>query len=174
MKTCSRCQREAVSPITLDDSMDVCGHTFTARLPADRCASCQQVVIQGADVKKFELRIAVALAKAGLRTGPAFKYLRESLSLTRESLAGLLDVSPDFVGYWEGGEWPVDPRAFSVLASLVLGRHDDRHAALDCLGVLRQPRSLARKVRLHITDALAQAAKALQFGSAAHTAPAMA
>lgn len=174
MKTCSRCQRVTVSSITLDDSMEVCGHTFTARLPAERCGACQQVVIQGDDVKRFELRIAVELAKAGLRSAAAFKYLRESVGLSREALAGLLDVTPDFIGYWEGGEWPVDPRAYGVLASLVLGRHDDRHRALDCLGILRQPRALARKVRLHITDALVHAAKALEFGSAAHTAPAMA
>jgi len=40
--------------------------------------------------------------------------------------------------------------------------------------VLRGPRTLAQKIRLHLTDALAQAAKALQFGSAARTAPALA
>jgi len=57
---------------------------------------------------------------------------------------------------------------------LVLGKFDQRPSTLDCLGVLREPRTLARKVRLHLVDALGQAAKALQFGSAAHTTPASA
>jgi DNA-binding transcriptional regulator YiaG len=174
MKTCSRCQKDRVVQINLDDNMDVCGHTFTAQLPAERCGACGQVVIQGEDVQKFEQRVAVEIAKAGLRSAEAFKYMRNAAKLTAEDLASLLDVSPDFIGYWESGDWPVDPRASSVLTSLIIGQFDDQHASLDCLRVLREPRQLARKVRLHITDALAQAAKALQFGSAARSSPALA
>lgn len=174
MKTCSRCQKDRVAAISLDDNLEVCGHTFTAQLPAERCGACGQVVIQGADVRKFEQRIAVEIAKAGLRTAEAFKFLRRASELSTDALASLLDVSPDCIGYWESGEWPVDPRASSMLTSLVVGRFDGQHSALDCLRVLRQPRRMALKVRLHITDALAQAAKALQFGSAAHTSPALA
>ena len=58
----------------------------------------------------------------------------------------------------------MDPRAHAVLASLVLAKFEQRPSALDCLRVLREPRSLARKVRLHLVDALEQASKALQFG----------
>jgi len=47
-------------------------------------------------------------------------------------------------------------------------------ARRECLGVLRQPRKLARKIRLNLVDAIGQATKALQFGSAARTAPALA
>lgn len=174
MKTCSRCQKDRVVPMTLDDNMDVCGHTFTAQLPAERCGACGQVVIHGQEVRKFERRVAVEIAKAGLRTAEAFKFLRRAAGLSAEDLGSLLDVSPDFIGYWESGAWPVDPRASSVLISLVLGHFDGQHSSLDCLRVLREPRKLARKVRLHVTDALAHAAKALQFGSAAHTSPALA
>lgn len=174
MKTCSRCQKDRVVPITMDDNMDVCGHTFTAQLPAERCGACGQVVIQGDEVRKFEQRVAVEIAKAGMRSGEAFKYLRKASGFSPEDLASLLDVSPEFIGYWEAGSWPVDPRASGVLISLVLGRFDGQQSGLDCLRVLREPRKLARKVRLHVTDALAHAAKALQFGSAAHTSPALA
>ena len=174
MKTCSRCQKDRVVQITLDDTLEACGHSFTAQLPGERCGACGQVVIRGEDVKKFEQRVAVEIAKAGLRTAEAFKFLRKVSGMSGEDLASLLDVSPDFVGYWESGVWPVDPRASSVLTSLVLGRFDGQHAALDCLRVLREPRKLARKMRLHVTDALFHAAKALQFGSAAHTSPALA
>ncbi len=174
MKTCSRCQKVRVVQITMDDNIDVCGHTFTAQLPAERCGACGQVVIHGEDVRKFEQRVAVEIAKAGLRSAEAFKYLRHASEFSAEGLASLLDVSPEFIGYWESGVWPVDPRANSVIGALVLGRFNGQQAALDCLSVLREPRKLAQNVRLHITDALAQAAKALQFGSAAHTSPALA
>ena len=174
MKTCGRCERDRVVAITLDDTIDAGGHTFTAQLPAEKCEVCGQIVIQGHDLKRFELRVAVELAKAGIREKDAFKFLRKALGLESEGLAHILDVPPEFIGYWERGEWPVDPRAHAVLCSLVLAKYEHRHATLDCLGVLRQPRKLARKVRLNLVDALGAAAKALQFGSAAHTAPALA
>jgi len=174
MKTCDRCERERIVPITLDDSIDAGGHTFTAQLPAEKCEACGQIVIQGHDLKLFELRVAAELAKAGVREKDAFQFLRKALSLEPEGLAHILDVPAEFVGYWERGDWPVDPRAHAVLCSLVLAKVEHRHSTLDCLGVLRQPRGMARKVRVHLVDALGQAAKALQFGSAAHTAPALA
>jgi len=174
MKSCGRCGRDRVASISVDDSMEVCGHIFTAQLPATRCESCGQVLIQGHDMKLFELRIAVELAKAGLRTGAAFKYLRQSVGLEPENLAHLLDVPEDFVNYWERGDWPVDPRAQAVLCSLVLAKFEHRPASLDCLAVLREPRKLARKVRLHLIDAVGHATKALQFGSSARSAPALA
>ena len=68
MTRCGRCGRERVVEITIDDSQDVCGHTFTAALPARRCEACLQITIQGTDMKLFELRIACELARAGLRS----------------------------------------------------------------------------------------------------------
>lgn len=174
MKTCTRCDKQRVVEIALDDSMDVCGHTFTAQLPAEKCQACGQISIQGHDMKLFELRIAVELAKAGLRTAESFKYLRKALGFEASGLAQLLDVPEDFVGYWDKGEWPVDPRAHAVVCSLVLGKYDHRPSSLDCLGVLREPRKLARRVRITLIDALGHAAKVLQFGSAARSAPALA
>jgi len=174
MQTCDRCQREKVIDVLIDDSMDVCGHTFTTQVPATRCLACQQVVIQGEHVRRFERRIAAEIAKAGLRTGDAFRFLRTALGISENGLAGLLDVPAEYVGYWETAKWPVDPRALAVLSGLVLAKFEDKVAALDCLAVLRAPRKLGRKVRLHLSDALQHAGKLLQFGSTAFTAPAVA
>lgn len=174
MKTCERCQREKVVDVLIDDSMDVCGHTFTTQVPATRCLACQQVVIQGEHVRRFERRVAAEIAKAGLRTGDAFRFLRTALGISENGLAGLLDVPAEYVGYWETAKWPVDPRALAVLSGLVLAKFEDKVAALDCLAVLRAPRKLGRKVRLHLSDALQHAGKLLQFGSTAFTAPAVA
>ncbi len=174
MKSCTRCKKDRVVAISLDDSMDVCGHTFTAQLPAEKCEACGQIAIQGHDMKLFELRVAIELAKAGVRTSEAFRFLRKAVGLDAAGLGELLDVPEDFVGYWEKGEWPVDPRAHAVLCSLVLAKFEHKPATLDCLAVLREPRKLARKVRVTLIDALGQAKKTLQFGSAARSAPAMA
>jgi DNA-binding transcriptional regulator YiaG len=170
-KTCSRCDREKVVSIQLDDTMDVCGHTFMAQLPAEKCEACGQVVIQGQDVRLFELRVAVEIAKAGLRTAESFKYLRKALGMEPESLAELLDVPAEFIGYWENQSWPVDPRAHAVLCCLLLTKLTQKASSLDPLRVLREPRKLSRKVRLNLIDAVGQAAKTLQFGT---TRPALA
>jgi DNA-binding transcriptional regulator YiaG len=172
--SCDRCKGQRVASISVEDTIDTCGHTFAARVPATQCQACGQIVIQGHDLKLFELRVAVELAKAGIRDKEAFKCLRKALSLEHRGLAHILDVPEEFIGYWEGGAWPVDPRAQAVLCGLVLAKFEQRPAALDCLAILRNPRTLARTVRVHLVDALGQAAKALQFGSTAHTTPALA
>jgi hypothetical protein len=64
VKTCGRCERQKIVAITLDDNIEACGHTFTAQLPAEKCQACGQVVIDGHDLRLFELRVAVELAKA--------------------------------------------------------------------------------------------------------------
>jgi DNA-binding transcriptional regulator YiaG len=174
MQACGRCRREKVVPVTLDDTMDVSGHTFEATLPATRCLACGEVIIQGHDMRLFELRVAIELAKAGLRSAESFRFLRNSLQLETGDLADLLDVPKDFIDYWERGEWPVDPRAHAVVCSLVMGKYDQAPAALDCLKVLREPRKLARKVRVELIGALERATKAFQFGSSARTTPALA
>ncbi|TMB29569.1 MAG: hypothetical protein E6J65_02680 [Deltaproteobacteria bacterium] len=174
MKRCGRCERGRVVPMMLDDTIDACGHTFTAQLPAEKCRACGRIVIEGRDLRLFELRVAVELAKAGIRDKQAFKHLRKALSMDRAGLAHVLDIPEEFIGYWEGGQWPVDPRAHAVLCSLVLARFEEQPSVLDCLRVLRQPKTLARKIRLHLVDASGKAAKTLQFGSTAHTTPAMA
>jgi YgiT-type zinc finger domain-containing protein len=171
---CERCKGQKFASITVEDTIDVSGHTFAAKVPATQCQACGQIVIQGGDLKLFELRVAVELAKAGIRDKEAFKFLRKALSMEHRGLAHILDVPEEFIGYWEGGAWAVDLRAHAVLCGLVLARFDQRPSALDCLGILRQPRTLARTVRVHLVDAMGQAAKALQFGSTAHTTPALA
>jgi DNA-binding transcriptional regulator YiaG len=172
-RTCERCRRNAVVEITFDDTSEVCGHTFTAQLPASRCTACKQVVIQAEHVRGFERRIAVELAKAGVRSAEAFRYLCRILEMPDVSFAELLDVPVDYVQYWETGKWPVDPRALSVLGALVVTRFEGTHCALDALRVLRNPRKLAAKVRVELNGGGAHAARMLQAGSAAFKPPAL-
>jgi DNA-binding transcriptional regulator YiaG len=172
-KTCERCGRDAILDIQVDDSTKIGGHTFTAELPASRCASCSQVVIHAENVKRFERRIAVELAKAGVRGAESFRFLRHVLGMKQPMLAELLDVPVEYLQYWEAGKWPVDPRAMAVLASLTLGRFDGQHASLDCLRVLRMPRKLSAKVRLHLTEP-GGPAKAWRFGDVPAKVPATA
>jgi len=174
MQTCERCRRAKVIEVLIDDTMEVCGHTFASHMPATRCLACQQVLIQGEHVRQFERCVAIEIAKAGLRTGDAFRFLRNALEIPAAAFAGLIDVPAEYVAYWESDKWLVDPRALAVLSGLVLAKFEGRQAALDSLAVLRTPRKLARKVRVHLDGALQHAGKLLQFGSPVFSQPAVA
>jgi DNA-binding transcriptional regulator YiaG len=172
-KTCESCGRDAVLDVVIDDSTEVCGHSFTAQMPATRCTACRQVVIQAEQVKRFERRIAVELAKAAVRSAEGFRFLRTVLEMPQPALAELLDVPAEYIQYWETGKWPLDPRAMAVLASLTLGRFDGQQASLDCLRVLRMPRKLSAKVRLHL-EAGGQGTTAWRFSDGPRKVPATA
>lgn len=171
-KSCTRCEKSKVDTIILDDSIDVAGHTFTTQLPADRCNGCGEIVVQGHHMQLFELKVALELAHAGTRDPQAFKFMRKALQMTPEAFASLLEVTPDVIGYWENGDWPVDPRALNILCSLVTSKLEGEARALDCLGVLRQPRRLAKKVRVSLHDAMGVAGRLLAMGVGAKVAPA--
>jgi DNA-binding transcriptional regulator YiaG len=174
MRACDRCHREKVIDVLVDDTIEVCGHRFSTQMPAGQCLVCQQVVIQSEHVRRFEQGVAVEIAKAGLRTGGAFRFLRKTLGISEPALAELLDVPAEYVDYWETEKWRVDPRALAILVGFVLGRFEGKHSALDPLAVLREPRKLALNVRLHLSDSRQDAGKLLQFGSTAFTHPASA
>jgi DNA-binding transcriptional regulator YiaG len=174
MQTCDRCRRARVLDVLVDDTIEVCGHTFASQVPATRCLACQQVVIQAEHVRQFERRVAVELARAGLRGGDAFRFLRKALGISEAAFASIIDMPAECVVYWETDKWLVDPRALALLSGLVLANFDGRQSALDGLAVLRMPRKLAPKVRLHLDGALQRTGKLLQFGSQAFTQPAVA
>src|SRR5437870_12182817 len=108
MKRCGRCERERVVPITLDDTIDAGGHSFTAQLPAEKCQACGRTVIEGRDFKLFEVRVAVELARAGIRDKEAFKHLRKALSMDRAVQANVLDASAVYISYCAHGPCPLD------------------------------------------------------------------
>src|SRR4051794_41959150 len=121
MKTCTRCDSERIVPISMDDQIEACGHTFTAQLPAEKCEACGQIVVQGHDLKLFELNVAIELAKAGIRDKQAFALLRKALPLEPAGPPHIPHLPEGLIGYWETVSWPVDPRAPPRLCPLVPG-----------------------------------------------------
>src|SRR5258705_876647 len=128
MKACDRCDGQRTLAITLDDTIDAGGHTFMAQLPAEKCEVCGQIVIQGQDLKLFELRVAVELAKAGIREKDVFEFLRKAISLEAGGPAHILDMPEEFIGDWGTGGWPVDPPGDAGRCSLVLAKLTHRPA----------------------------------------------
>jgi hypothetical protein len=174
MKRCKRCDEARLEQVSVEDQAEVAGHTFTAQLPGDRCRGCGAVAIEGKVVKRFELCIAAELAKSGQRGNEAFKFMRGVLELDLYTTAQLCGVDNELVEIWDSGHFAVDARAVALVAALVVSKFEGGASAIDSLGILRAPRSLSRRVRISLENALAHAATTMQFGSAAHTAPALA
>lgn len=174
MKRCRRCNQTRLEEVLVDDQAEVAGHGFTAQLPGDRCLDCGAVAIEGTLVRRFELSIAAALAKAGHRGPKAFRYMRGVLDLTLESTAQLCGVDAELVELWEAGRAAPDPRALGLVAALVISKAEDRAVPVDALALLRSPRALARQVRVSIDGAPARAWQGNALGDALRGAPALA
>lgn len=76
-------------------------------------------------------RVAEWIIKIGLRSGPAFRHLRQRLGVGVEDVAVMFDVNVGTVYRWEReASGLVDQCAFQVLCALVqeqsIGRHDLR------------------------------------------------
>lgn len=132
-----------------DESVTVCGHTFTGAVPAERCSQCGETYTEAEGHRALALSTARALIDAGEVNGAALRFFRHSLGLTGVSLASLLGVSPDTVSRWERDERGVDRLAWVAVAGLILDELEDRPRTRHVLDAMRTPGPpLARSVRL--------------------------
>jgi putative zinc finger/helix-turn-helix YgiT family protein len=124
-------------------------------VPAEICDTCGDDCVALDALERAELTIAAELARRGIRTGEAFRFMRKALGLRSNALAELFDLQPETVSRWEKGVQALDPRAFALLGSVVTDRLAGREeAALERLRALRAPAKAPRRaVRMVFTNA---------------------
>jgi DNA-binding transcriptional regulator YiaG len=147
MERCHECQTP-LAATEVETTLVVAGHTFTGLVPALRCVACGAATVADPDLARFELAVAAELARAGVAAGTAFKFMRKALGLRAVDRGALLDATPETVSRWETGPHAPDRGARAVLGSLVVERLEGRTTTLDRLHALREPRTLAKTVRL--------------------------
>ena len=152
MERCQRCGKGNLSRLAIEDSLEVAGHVFTTAMPARRCGytRCGDVLIDAKDIREFEKAVVLALARAGERSGGVVKALRTGIGMGLGRLAELLDVEAETVVKWEEGTLPVPTQAAAMLRGLVMSRLGGGAAHVDGLALLRQPRQLAARIRVHL------------------------
>lgn len=148
MQQCAQCESRRLEQTREDVHMEVDGHTFTAALPALRCLDCDETYIAGPEMGRFELRVAAILARSGMQSGGAFRFMRKAVGLRASDLAELLDVTQETISRWETGKRAVDRSALATLGALVLDKLADRQETLERLRALREPKPVAKRVRL--------------------------
>ena len=152
---CPTCHAHHLVASTADSSIDVAGHTFTAKLPALACpdAACGETVFTAESIRRLELVVARKLAETGQRSGEAFKFMRKALGLRAVDLAELLGVAAETISRWETGAREVDRASFAVLADAVAEQLEGRARALDYLRAIAKPKRLAKAVRVEVGSA---------------------
>ncbi len=154
MDTCGRCGTEELQHLSVDDSLEVAGHLFVSQLPAQRCQRCGDIRIEARHLRQLESAAVLLLARSGERTGSAIRAQRKGLRLSTTRLAELLDVSAPAVCAWEEGSSPVPAASAALLRSVVVSQLAGGAEPLDGLALLRQPRRLAQKIRVHLQESM--------------------
>jgi len=134
----------------VSESITVGEYTFIAQLLARRCASCGAVRFGADSLTAFELRVAVELAKTGVSTCEALRFMRKALQLRAVDLAALLGVTPETVSRWETGKLSLEHRALALLGSLVVEKSEGRTSTLDRLRALLEPKPLNQTTEIRV------------------------
>lgn len=150
MTRCARCQG-SLARTEADATREVLGHLFVASVPARQCKTCSAVSYEGAVLERFDLHIAASIARSGVSSGAAFRFLRKALGLRAGDIASLLDVSVETVSRWETGKRSVERASYVLLACCVRDALHGRTETLDTLRAFRAPRDLGERVVLDLT-----------------------
>jgi len=138
--------------LVAERSIDAAGHSFTAELPARRCAACGETSFRREALERLELLAASKLAEAGENTGEAFRFMRRALGMPADELAPLLGTSADALARWDRCDF-VYKSAVELVGGLIRGKLKgqcvaDPRVALEILLAYHAPRPLAKAVRL--------------------------
>lgn len=147
LQKCVMCGAKGLSDGVTAHEFTVSGVRFVVEeVPAEICTSCNESYVADDDLARAELTIAAELARRGIRTGEAFRFMRKALGLKSNALAELFDLQPETVTRWEKGTQTLDPRAFALLGSVVVDRLAGREElALERLRALRAPLKAPRR-----------------------------
>jgi DNA-binding transcriptional regulator YiaG len=122
--------------------------TFTGHLRATRCGRCRLAFIHATELERFELIVAERLARAGVASGEAFRFMRKSLGLRAADLAAQIGMTPETVSRWEKGRRKVDVAAWVVLGRLVVDRVQGRDDSQRLLAAIQAPAKLAKVIHI--------------------------
>jgi putative zinc finger/helix-turn-helix YgiT family protein len=126
------------------------GRKLKAELAAEVCAKCGEAIVAIDELDRFAVAVAVALARAGARSGDAIRAMRKGIGLSATALADLLDVSMETISRWEHGDRDAPRATVALLEAMVLDHAAGTTATIDRLRALRTGPRLAKVVRVDL------------------------
>lgn len=147
---CSSCSQGKLkkAPVTLSRVVD--GHKFVARAVGQVCDACGEEYYAAEDVARFELVISRLLARSGVSSGSALKFMRKTIGMRAADLARLLGVTPETVSRWETGKHPIERGALIILGLLVDDKINGATTTLDLLQARAEPKELEATVNVDL------------------------
>jgi DNA-binding transcriptional regulator YiaG len=148
MEQCVECGSKRFKSVTTRDQVEISGVVFNGKVPTRQCLKCGHQYTHAVALARFELLVAEQLARRGIRTGEAFKFMRKTLALRAIDLARLLDVTAETISRWETRE--PEARAFALLGSMVSERlhGKGKEETVDRLKALQTPARRPARVRV--------------------------
>ena len=126
--------------------MTIAGQKFELADVMQVCANCHEAYLAPERLEKFETRAALELARAGVRSAEAVRFMRKGLGMRAQDFAELIGQTPENVSRVENGKVPPDLRTVSILGSLLEDRENGTSATLDRLRALSGQRRAPRKI----------------------------
>jgi len=144
---CPACGEARLVADECDERVEVAGVTFHATVPCERCKACGETLLSDRTLERFELTVAVELARMGRRTGTALRYMRKALGYGSAELAALLGVTPETFSRWETGTRDPDAGAFALVGALAADRLEGHEGTAAMLRGIASPRALPKRAR---------------------------
>jgi putative zinc finger/helix-turn-helix YgiT family protein len=135
---CVTCGHLEMTPGMVDEAVPVGELIFSLRVPALVCPKCGENYLTADTMGQVDRLVAGALARDGVATSQAFRFMRKAIGLRAVELAELFAVTPETVSRWETGERAPAGEAVKLLALLVVEHLAGRSEALDYLRSLRR------------------------------------
>ncbi|MFH2007579.1 MAG: type II TA system antitoxin MqsA family protein [bacterium] len=132
------CDHEPLKEGTVEETIQVGEVSYTAEAPAMVCPSCGESYLSVQTMGQIGWMVAADLARQGVGTPDAFRYMRKRLALKAIELAELLGVSPEAISRWEHGVHTPDTKAVKLLGIMILEHIGQRPMILDYLRSLLQ------------------------------------
>jgi YgiT-type zinc finger domain-containing protein len=145
---CVQCRGLALPTVRHTFRATIAGVSFERRVSAQKCSSCGEVYLSAGVLGDFELSAALAIARAGVCSPAALKFMRKAAGLRAADLGELLGLTPEHLSRIENGKVPADKRTVALLAALLEDSAAKTTRTVDQLRVIDHPRKLKGKVRL--------------------------
>jgi len=126
--------------------MTIAGQKFELAGVMQVCANCHEAYLEPELLERFEKRAALELARAGVRTAEAVRFMRKGLGMRAQDFAELIGQTAENVSRVENGKVPPDVRTVTILGSLLEDQENGTTATLDRLRALRGQKRSPRKI----------------------------
>lgn len=149
---CVTCNKGTMRPGLVELQREVGDHVFTTLTDGRTCSACGEVEFEGESLARFELAIAVALARSGANSGEAFRWMRKAVGLRAIDAAEILGVTPETVSRWETGRVAIAHGALALLSLIIEDHVRGSTATIEVLRARAAAKPLGKQVKIKLAS----------------------